>query len=212
MAKKKAAAMDYFPGGEGMRRVSLVLRGTAPYSPSGPILAVKRDKQSPDDFDEEHWRERGHYNEDGFVCLAPQSLYLALLQACMLRGEKIQGRGNKTWTDTFTTGVMLETALPVLLPTLKAAQVACDKRFVPADGMPAFRSKGGSKRVWRRFPLIPAGWRAEVTFSILQETITEDVFMRHLIDAGRFIGVGRFRPASRGFYGRFAVESAEWEG
>ena len=37
------------------------------------------------------------------------------------------------------------------------------------------------------------------------EAITEEVFLKHLVDAGRKIGLGRFRPSSRGFYGRFVV-------
>lgn len=208
MAKKKENSP--FVGDGNMRSVALTLRGISPYSPAKPIMTERRDKQSHDDFDEEHWRERAHVNEEGFMCLAPQSIYLALLQACMLRGDKIPGRGNKTWTDAFTTGVMIEPGLPVLLPKLKLAQVASEKLFLPSDGMPAFRSKGGSKRVWRRFPIVSAGWSCEVTATIINEAISDDVFMRHMIDAGRFIGVGRFRPASRGFYGRFVVDSAVW--
>lgn len=190
---------------EKYRKVEFTIEGLSPYSPSRPIDAEKRDRQTPDSFDEEHWRERAHVNDEGHVCLAPQSLYLALLQACMLRGDKIPGRGNKTWTDVFMTGVTMETFMPVLNPLIKRDNLACDKRYVPSDGTPAFKARGTSKRVWRRFPIIPSGWRATLVAEIGNEAITEEVFLKHLVDAGRKIGLGRFRPSSRGFYGRFVV-------
>jgi hypothetical protein len=31
------------------------------------------------------------------------------------------------------------------------------------------------------------------------------VFEHHLHEAGKFIGIGRFRPRNNGFYGRFDV-------
>jgi len=44
-----------------------------------------------------------------------------------------------------------------------------------------------------------------VTFYILDEIITKEVFERTLTMAGQFIGIGRFRPQNNGFYGRFEV-------
>jgi hypothetical protein len=49
-----------------------------------------------------------------------------------------------------------------------------------------------------------------VEFLVLDETITQDVFAEHLTEAGRFIGIGRFRPRSNGYYGRFTVEKLDW--
>jgi hypothetical protein len=37
------------------------------------------------------------------------------------------------------------------------------------------------------------------------------VFLRTLEAAGRFIGIGRFRPRNNGRYGRFAVENLRWD-
>jgi len=74
-------------------------------------------------------------------------------------------------------------------------------RHVPADGQP-----GGPKRVLKCFPVINE-WAGEVVFTVLDDIITLDVLKEHLDVAGQFIGVGSFRPANRGIYGRFVVDS-----
>jgi hypothetical protein len=84
--------------------------------------------------------------------------------------------------------------LPVKKENVKALWL-----HVPADG-----KRGGSKRVMKCFPEIPE-WGGDVTFYILDDTITQDVFEQHLREAGKFIGVGSFRPRNNGFYGRFDV-------
>lgn len=76
--------------------------------------------------------------------------------------------------------------------------------FVPADG-----KRGSGKRVEKRFPVIPAGWIATFTVYVLDDIITKDVLVEHVGAAGKFIGIGRFRPRNNGFYGRFAVEKVE---
>ncbi len=53
-------------------------------------------------------------------------------------------------------------------------------------------------------------WKGEVTFHILDETVTEEVFKLHLEEGGKFIGIGRFRPQNNGFYGRFKVNEMVW--
>ena len=42
---------------------------------------------------------------------------------------------------------------------------------------------------------------------MVDETITKDVLLKHLEQAGNFIGVGRWRPINGGMYGRFAVKA-----
>ena len=90
-------------------------------------------------------------------------------------------------------------------PAIKAADVKGEWLFVPSDGV-----RGSGKRVDKCFPVIHE-WGGNVTFHVLDETITEDVFLNHLKQAGAFIGIGRFRPRNNGFYGRFAVQSVTWQ-
>ena len=58
-------------------------------------------------------------------------------------------------------------------------------------------------------PLIPK-WEGSVEFLVFDDVVTEEVFTEHLNDAGSYIGIGRFRPRNNGFYGRFIVESIDW--
>ena len=76
--------------------------------------------------------------------------------------------------------------------------------FVPSDGR-----RGGGSRVKKCFPVIRE-WSGDVTFHILDDTITQDVFEHHLSEAGKFIGIGRFRPRNNGFYGRFKVDNIKY--
>jgi hypothetical protein len=50
-----------------------------------------------------------------------------------------------------------------------------------------------------------------LTVYILDDTITKKVFEIHIKEAGKFKGVGRFRPSNNGFYGRFEVIKIEWK-
>jgi len=53
-------------------------------------------------------------------------------------------------------------------------------------------------------------WSGKVPFIVLDERITEEIFHKTLVDAGAYIGLGRFRPQCGGFYGRFEVKDIEW--
>ena len=84
-----------------------------------------------------------------------------------------------------------------------AKDVPGEELFVPSDG-----KRGGSRRVTRVFPLITR-WEGTAIIHVIDETITEDVLVRHLTEAGNLIGMGRFRPRNNGYYGRFSLVSME---
>ena len=75
--------------------------------------------------------------------------------------------------------------------------------------MPSDGKRGGGSRVWKCFPIVHE-WSATVIYQIADDMINEDIFRKTITDAGKFIGVGRFRPQSRGFYGRFQVDKIKW--
>ena len=84
--------------------------------------------------------------------------------------------------------------------SIKKDAVESEELFVPSDG-----KAGGSSRVWKTFPIIKE-WEGEITILVLDEVITEKVLARHLDIAGKFKGIGRFRPENAGYYGRFEVK------
>jgi len=180
------------------RQVTAVLTSLAPYSQSAPVKSSPGDHEDKNAFEERTWRERMHVTPAGEVFIPPMGIYHSLCAAARFRNQGIKGQGKKTYTKRFESGVLI---YELVMLGIKAADVKGERLFVPSDGKP-----GGGKRVWRIFPQIPE-WRATVELILADDLISEEVFRAHLEDAGKFIGLGRFRPEHRGFYGRFAVES-----
>ena len=188
-----------------MKTAIAKLKSSGPYSQSKhyskeefPML----DKEGNAAYEKRTWRERLHSNEAGNIFIPPMSFKKCLDDAAAFLGLKIPGKRNATWTKHFLAGVLVTE--PLVLPIKKDA-VKSECLFVPPDGKP-----GGGSRVEKIFPLIPS-WEGEVAFMIFDETITEDSFKHHLTEAGKFIGIGRFRPRKGGFYGRFEVLSVKWK-
>jgi hypothetical protein len=121
----------------------------------------------------------------------------SIAEAAKYKSIQIPGKGKATYTKHFEAGILCKE--PLELP-IKAADMLSENVFA---GM------GPGKRVWKTFPLIPE-WSGDVEFLILDEVITKEIFEQHLIDAGSFIGIGRWRPRNNGQYGRFRVKSISW--
>ena len=56
------------------------------------------------------------------------------------------------------------------------------------------------------FPVIQ-DWEGEVSFVVVDETVTREVLEEFLEVAGNFIGIGSFGPENRGIWGRFQLVS-----
>ena len=177
------------------------LKSLSPYSQSRYHATPKKDKEGPADYEERTWRQRMHTTEDGFVFIPPMAFKNCLAEAAKYLSMQIPGKGKQTYTKHIEGGVLV--LEPLILPD-KKDQVEGLELFVPPDGR-----RGGSKRVMKTFPVIQQ-WAGEVTFSVFDETITEEVFRYHLEQAGKFIGIGFFRPRNNGYFGRFEVEAVEW--
>ena len=52
-------------------------------------------------------------------------------------------------------------------------------------------------------------WKAEFTLNIDNDTITTPTIQSILEYAGRYVGIGSFRPTNNGQFGRFEVERIE---
>jgi hypothetical protein len=184
-----------------MHIATAALSSVSVYSQSKVIMVEKGDKETHKDFEARIWRERLHVNEEGFVFIPPMSYKNCIAEVAKFLAIQIPGKGKATYTKHFEAGVLV--VEPLVLP-IKKDDVQGEWLHVPSDGR-----RGGTSRVWKCFPVIPK-WGGKVTFHILDDTITQPIFTQHLEEAGKFIGIGRFRPRNNGFYGRFAVDGVEW--
>lgn len=186
-----------------MHIATVKLASAAPYSQSRnysqEIELLPR--ETHDAFDKRTWRNKCHAMGDGHVYIPPMAFKQGLDTAAKMRGIQIPGKGRATYTKYFLAGVLVME--PLVLP-LTRDDLAFDDIFANADGI-----RGSSKRVWRRFPRIDK-WEGEVTFHILADEITEEVFAEVLKQAGAFVGIGRFRPERGGYYGRYEVKKIAW--
>lgn len=187
-----------------MKTATAYLRSVSPYSQSRHINKdefPKLDKESANDYERRAWRERLHVNEDGNVFIPPMAFKNCLAEAAKYLSIQIPGKGKATYTKHVEAGVLVVD--PLVLPVTKD-KAEGEWLFLPADGV-----RGSGKRVDKCYPVIRK-WEGSVSFLIFDDTVTRDVFEHILSEAGKFIGIGRFRPRNNGFYGRFDVESVSW--
>lgn len=177
------------------------LKSLSPYGQSKYYQTPKLERELHRDYENRTWRDRLHSTEDGHVFIPPMAFKIAVGEAAKFVARQIPGKGKSTYTKHFEAGVLV--VEPLVLPIMKE-DVPGQWLFVPADGV-----RGSGKRVEKCFPVIHQ-WEGDVTFMVLDEIITEDVFRETLADAGKFIGIGFFRPRNNGFWGRFSVESVTW--
>lgn len=142
-----------------MVEVTATLTGTSPYSQSKVVITAKEPKETHDAHEQRTWRERMHVTEDGLVFIPPNVLKNCLSEAAKYLTKQIPGQGKATYTKHFEAGVMCLDPIPL---GIVAAEVQPERLHVPSDG-----KRGGTKRVWKNFPYIPAGWTGKAKFIVL---------------------------------------------
>lgn len=178
------------------------LKSLSPYSQSRMVFEKKPDKLDWDAWEAKTWRDKAHLTPEGNLYIPPMQFKRALETAAQMLSLKIKGRGTATYTKHFLAGVqVLE---PLVLP-LTRDQLVSETINANADG-----KRGSGKRVLRTFPIVHQ-WEGVVTYHVFDDTITEDVFEKVLRESGNFVGIGRFRAAVGGMYGRYAVVEVSWE-
>lgn len=183
-----------------MRKFLATVVSTTPYSQGKFHDTPRLDKESPDEYEKRTWMERLHTDETGNVFIPPMAFKNCLSESAKFLSMKIPGQRNATYTKHFEAGVMVLKDIPI---GVKKKDVKAEWLFVPSDGV-----RGGGKRVKKCFPKID-NWKAIVEFTVVDDTITKEVFTKHLQEAGNLIGIGRFRPRNNGYYGRFDVTKVE---
>jgi hypothetical protein len=190
-----------------MRIATATLQSISPYSQSKHYELPKLGRptgsatESSKAYEERTWRERCHVDAEGRIVIPPMAFKNCIAEIAKYLSVQVPGKGKTTYTKHFEAGLMV---LEGLTLPVKKDEVHGEWLFVPADG-----KRGGGKRVLKCFPVIHE-WKGAVTFHVLDDVISEEIFEQHLKDAGNFIGIGRFRPRNNGYYGRFEVKKIAW--
>lgn len=194
-----------------MGKIAIVtLVSLSPYSQSRFHNTLKGDRENPEDYENRTWKERLHKDEKGNVFIPPMAFKNCITEAAQFLSIQIPGKGKATYTKHFEAGIMVLDPVFLKFPKsglpIKALDVRGDWIFTPSGG----QRGSSSSRVMRCYPMID-DWTGTVEFFVIDDTITEAVFKRHLEQAGSLIGVGRFRVRNRGYYGRFGIEQFKWQ-
>ncbi len=192
-----------------MKTVKVHIKGISPYSQSKFVDKEefpREGKETADAHEKRTWQARIHVDEKGVPFMPPMSLKKALDAASTYLG-KIPGERNATYVKRFKSGLLITDPIPLVSngkPVKSKDDFDGEWLFLDAGG----KAGQGSTRVKRRMPRL-INWEVTSTIYVIDEVIDMDVLERALADAGRFVGVGRFRPQNGGYYGRFEVDSLE---
>lgn len=182
--------------------VKVRLKSLSPFSFSNYVSEPKLPKELAKDYEERTWRERCHYDKKTGECFIPPMMFTnAIKEAAKYLSIPIPGQGKATFTKNFESSVLITEIIPL---GVKKDDIKSEKLLLPSDG-----KQGGTTRVEKIMPYVQS-WDGELTVHIYDDIITQEVFEKVLNAAGSLIGVGRFRPRKRGFYGRFEGNVISW--
>lgn len=186
-----------------VRTAAVRVRGVGPYSANAEVARAhpKTEHETNDQHEQRTWRYRLNVGPDGTAIIPGTAFTNALIAASRFLGLQIPGEGKATYAKLMEKSIMPagDACLGV-----KPVDVEGEWLHVPSDGR-----RGGGKRVWKCFPKLDT-WEAVFEVSVIGDKLTREVFAKIADAAGKFIGLGRFRPQNGGFYGRFEVVGIEW--
>lgn len=186
-----------------MKQAICTLKSASPYGQGKFHQTPKLKGELHADYEERVWREKLHYDEKTEQVFIPGSVFASSLrEAAKYRSDQIPGKGKSTFTKHFDSGIIVTDNLNV---GFKKSQIKAVPVLVPSDG-----KVGGGSRVIKYFPVIPE-WSGKVTFTILDDIITPEIFEQTIRTSGRLIGIGVWRPRNRGMWGRFELVDMKWD-
>ena len=187
-----------------MKTCLMHIRGITPYSASKHLddeEHPKREKETHAEYDIRLWREHATFNDDNIACIPGMGLKMAIDEACKRLAIRVDERGRTLWTKFFLAGQICDYDVPLGVHKDDLESITI---WANADGR-----RGGSKRVKRRYPYLRQ-WSGVARMSLLDLAIPIPIFERVAHEAGKLVGVGRFRPEVGGMNGRFAIDKFEW--
>ena len=188
-----------------MRTAVVTIEGISPYQQGRYHKTPKLEKEAADDYEKRTWQEKCHTHKDGTVFIPPMAFKKALDTAASMISMKVPGKagGKATYTKYFIAGIMVADGL-----NLPVKKNEVDGFWVLGNSQG--RRGGSGSRVEKCFPTIYE-WGGNVTYYILDDTITPEIFELHVKESGNFVGIGVFRPQNGGYHGRFVVKKVKWE-
>lgn len=187
-----------------MKIATVKITGNAQLTFSKYYDVPKLSKELHDAYEKRTWRERLHYDENETVIIPPMTFIRSIQEAAKHLSIQIPGQGKATYTKNFMRGLIL---IEPLVLDIKKNDVPGFWVNVPPDG-----KRGGSKRVKKCFPTLPASkWGGIQKYVIIDDIITRDVFERVIKAAGQYIGVLSYRPMQGGYSGRFLADIIDWQ-
>ena len=149
--------------------VEFEIEGVSPIS-FGKKVPPKEQKESDDAHEARVWRERVHHDKEGNIFIPQEAVKLALEEAAKYRGERVQGMGSHQWGKYFKSGIISLEDMVLCdgsgrwkFESLKEGEEV----FVPSDGR-----RGGSKRVWKTFPVFTR-WAAKGKLFVVEPLLQE---------------------------------------
>lgn len=183
-----------------MKTAVCKLKSLSPYNQSRQHFTEKKEKETHDAYENRTWKDKGHYDTEGNAYIPPMAFKGCIAEAAKMLSISIPGQGKSKYTKHFLRGVMVTDPLElgVSKDDVEPQWLSCDPQ-----------GRKGGMGVLRAFPHYES-WEGELQVHVLDDTITEEVFERVVKEAGSFVGIGQFRPANGGYFGRFEVESVKW--
>lgn len=186
-----------------MQEQQFKLTSISPMFFGAPVLEERQSDETHEQREQRLWTKKVHQTPDGQAYIQPFALKNALESAGSRLNMKLTGKA--TYTKLFRQGVMVVDPLLLSKPDgskISISDINPRPLFVPSDG-----KRGGGKRVMRIFPELQE-WTTIATITVLDPRITPEVMLKHLEEAGKFIGFGSMRVENGGITGRFAVAAA----
>ena len=167
--------------------VKVKIKGTSPllfnkFNPEGEGLkkAAKAQQSAEEEAEQSVYR-----NAEGQI-YTPSS---HVLGSMVKSGVQFKMKGRKTFKDAVNSGVLIDPEEIVH----KNQEYEIDSRSV------VIKSTRG--RIMRHRAKLPVGWELSFTIKIIDERLTAPLVKEILENAGKYVGIGDFRPR----FGRFDV-------
>lgn len=166
------------------------------------LMQGQKKKTGSTDYSKE-WLETAYFSAEGFVFQPATHIEGSMVKAAS--SFTISGKGKKTWKDAVRGYVYVSPDEVPLLWRGECIPVPDDSLLLePTEALSVsvMRVTVNRAAVARSRLQVAAGWELAFQISVTDDQVRPDVLENILVEAGRAIGIGDFRPR----YGRFHLQ------